>query len=539
MKKKIFLLLMSLGLFASDITDAQSSGANLGNMAKGKLGSKSGISSNISSPLQSKTNLTTLDNSTSFTANIDATCGKSNNNGVYLKFSSSTDNVLSINLKHDKNGDGTYDYSSTFGNISHICGGGVKKKDGTYHKWDFNPTTKAISLIGGQTRLNLESCYCILNSCNYGGYSRDIADNVAGDIIAVVGASSVANYSLGIDRYDATNRIYYLYVKDNTSCTNNDNLGNDYTNTNPQNYYQTQNDSALEYTDVMARDKNNTSSLYYITKNQNDVLINSSSGNNNISYTDYKTCTILRNPYNNNTGTTAVSVNDNCSSYESNSSCSLNRESICDYGGKNCIDTVLNFSSTSYTVPVHCIDFDEDFQVCDNGSSIYKVSKASGAKQNIYYSAKAYFYTERIYDCGTNSANFNSAKTDNVIASTSKSGNLVNYNSLTGTSESITLGNYDSCQIKYCSVKNNNAVSTVEYSDGTTNKDTQDGVSTIGMNYKECTKLSTGSYTCPLSAGEVLVEDCSCSLGMNGVGTTLGYISAIEEIANDFTCSTN
>lgn len=538
MKNKIFIILIGLSsiLFANDITDAKTSASNLGNMARGKIGSKSGISTNISNPLQTNTNLTSLNGSVSFSANI-TTCSSNNNNGVSLKFDSGANNVINITLKHDKNGDGSYDYTSVFNDINYVCGGGIKKSDGKYYKWIFNPNTRVISL-NLDTKTNLDTCYCILNNCNYGGYSKNIADNITGDIIASVGTSSIDNYSLGINSYDDSNRIYYLYVKDSTACSNSSTLGNTYTNTNPKEYFSSQNDSALDYTDVMMKDKNNASSLYYITKNQNDVLINSSSGNNNIAYSNFKTCLITKKPITNSSSNITVEVNNNCSIYESNSSCSLNRESVCDYGGNNCIDTILNNSSTSYSVPIHCIDYNNEYQVCDNGSSIYKVSKISGANQSIYFSAKSYFYTTRTYDCGDTSSNFNSSKTNNVVSSVSKSGNQLNYTSFNGSSEAITLGDYQSCEVRYCSYKKNGN-STVEYSDGTTNNNTNDGTSTFNMGYKECNKLANGSYTCPLNSGETMVEACSCSLGMNGAGTTLGYISAIEEMVNDFTCSTN
>lgn len=534
---RIFTFLVSFVLFSygSDYSDSKTSGATAGATIKSKYGSKSGVNTNISAPMQSSGTLTTVDGSSSFSTNVNA-CA-SNNDGFKITFTNGTDGQINMNYYHDTDANGSYNYSKYYSGITHICGGGVKSSNGRYSQWVLNSTTKIISLESLSSNVGLGSCYCILNSCNYGGYSQNIADNVVGDIISAVGSSSVNNYQLGINRYDSSSKTYYLSVKDNTTCQDG-NLGNDYTNVNPKTYYYSQSSNTIDVADVVAKDSTDTSSIYFNTKSINETTITSSNGTNNLGYSDYKSCTVKRVPYEDSNGNIKIEVVNSCSEYESNSSCSVNRERICDVDGNNCIDSILNNSNTSYSIPTHCVGFSDEYNVCDSGSKIYSVKISSGSSNDIYYSTKAYLFTSRTYDCGTGNATFDSASTDEVIKNTNVSGSTINYKNFNGTSSTINLDSYDSCQTRYCSYKKT-ANSTVEFSDGTTNSNTTDGTSTNELGYKECTSLATGNYSCPLSSGESLVEACSCSVGLNGTGTALGYISAIEDAVNDFTCSSN
>ena len=37
----------------------------------------------------------------------------------------------------------------------------------------------------------------------------------------------------------------------------------------------------------------------------------------------------------------------------------------------------------------------------------------------------------------------------------------------------------------------------------------------------------------------IILDDCSCNIGMNAAGLAIGYASAIEDAVKDFTCSSN
>ena len=49
------------------------------------------------------------------------------------------------------------------------------------------------------------------------------------------------------------------------------------------------------------------------------------------------------------------------------------------------------------------------------------------------------------------------------------------------------------------------------------------------MNVKVCIEEISGSYTCPLEAGESIVDQCSCDVPQTMSNKTLGELSAIEE----------
>lgn len=527
----IFLLITNL-LVADSYSDAKNSAKSLGNKVNNKYASKSGVSKNLSKPLQTNSNLRTLDDSVSFNASISNSCA-SNNEGIRLSFSSGNNNYVTVSINQDIDANNAYDYSFNISNIENICSGGVKLADGTYYRYIFDPNSKRISLQA-TSKTMLSSCYCILDSCNYGGYTKTIADTITGDILAIIGSSNVVNYEVGINQYDEGSRTYLLYVKNNTQCRDTT-MGNTYTSTNPKNYYNNQTVPNMDIGDVASKDNNNSSSLYYITKNQNNVLLNTSGSYSNITYTDYKYCNTIKSPYTDNSGNLQIQVNDGCSQYYS--SCSLYREEICDSTGKNCVDKTLNGQITSNNIPINCINYDATTQVCADGNKIYSIGSNTGTNLLYNDASNGYFYSKKTFNCGSSTSHFDASKANNTFASVNKSSSTINYTSFDGTSSKINIGTYENCTIRYCSYRGS-ANSTAVYSDDTTNQNTKDGTSTNEVLYKQCTQLAGGSYTCPVGSGETLLEDCSCNMGLTGAATALAYVSAIEDAVQDFTCST-
>lgn len=533
---KICLLLIILinFIFADDVSLSKDEANSLGRQALGKYGSKSGASENLSKPLQTGTQLKTLDDSQSFDGKVTSGCGVENDKGIQLSFSTAGDNLLTVSINQDTDANSSYDYSYSISNITSICSGGIGKNDGKYYKYVFNPINRKIS-IAEYAKSEMGSCFCILNSCNYGGYSQSIADKITGDLIGTIGGSGVANYQVGITQYDVASKSYELYVKNNTTC-NDSNMGNNYTNINPQNYYSSQTTPPVSIADVMIKDNSDSQSLYYTTKEQNNVVINSSGSSHNINSTNLKSCTIKKIPFINSSGNIEIEVQNSCEEF---SSCILQREEVCDGSDRNCIDMVLNGSLTGKTYPIKCIDFDETKQVCANGNTIYSASKINGGTINLYTaSGSSYFYTKKEFNCGTTTENYDASKSDTTLGSVNKSGSTLNYTSFDGSSQNINLGDYDNCVVRYCSYKKVGN-STQIYTDGTSNVSTKDGTSTNEYQYKQCNQLAGGSFTCPLENEETMIENCSCNLGMFGAGLAIGYASAIEDAVKDFTCSTN
>jgi hypothetical protein len=536
MYKYIILIIFILNFTnADEIKDAKNSGSSAGQSAILKYGSKNKINDNMSIPLQSTGQMTTIDGKNSFSAKIES-CAE-NNNGLKIAFQPLSSGQLNIQINQDISASGSYNNSFGITNIDNICSGGYKIATGKYYKYNFDKSNKKLSVIE-VTKTDLGGCFCITNSCNYGGFTQNIADKIVGDIIGTIGSSGVANYQVGINKYDIPSKTYYLYVKNDTSCKDSS-LGNEYTNTNPTNYYSSQNTSALDLSTVVMKDENNSESLYYISKNQNNTTINTlnSGANHNISIADTKVCTVQKVPYlDSNDNKIKIETKDSCSEHNS---CTLDREEICDNSGKNCINRVLNRTKTSLNIPIQCQAFNELYQVCANGNNISSVLNSSGFSSVISNEVgSSYFYSKRYYDCGKQTISYDASKSNNTFDTVNKQGSTLNYQDFNGTSQSINLGEFENCQVRYCRVQINTKHTQV-YSDGTSNTSTKDGVSTIDYEFKSCNKVASGSYTCPLESGEKLIENCSCNLSMNAAGMAIGYASAVEDAVKDFTCSTN
>lgn len=535
MKKSIiFILLVALNLFSDDKSLAKGSGSNLGQAAISKYGSKSKVNSNLAAPLQSGGQISTLDGSKTFGVSMNS-CAE-NNEGIKLIFQPQSGGVLNVQVNQDTNATGSYNYSTSFTGIDNICSGGFKANTGKFYKYTFDVNTMKVSLVQ-VTRSDIGGCFCITSACNFAGYSQNLADKITGDIIGIIGASGIANYQVGINRYDSASKTYYLYVKNNKTC-NAQNLGNNYTNINPTAYYSSQSIPPISVGDVAAKDGNKTDSLYYITSNVSTDTINSTSGgaNHNITTKNINNCTVKKVPYLDSSGEIKIETKSSCVNV---GSCVLDREEICDNSGRECINKILNRTATSLTIPVKCQAFNDEYQVCANGNNFTKVSnKGAGSSVIESSSRESYFYSNRYYDCGSQTFSHNASKTNNTLDSVSKSGSVINYQDFNGGSQNINLGDFNNCEVRWCSYKKVEN-STQVYTDGTSNVSTKDGTSTNELLYKQCSKLSTGSYTCPLESGEVLKESCSCNIGMTGASMAIGYAAAVEDAVKDFTCSSN
>lgn len=530
----IGLIFIIINLNANDKNNAKNSGSIAGQSAISKYGSKSKVNYNMSIPLQSTGQMTSIDGSNSFNAKIES-CAE-NNDGIKFVFVPQSNGLLNMQISQDLNAAGSYNYSINLSNIENICSGGYSTKNGKYYKYKFDPITKKISYYE-IVKSDIGGCFCITNACQYGAYSQNIADKITGDLIGIIGSSGVVNYQVGINRYEELSKTYFLYVKNNSSCKDS-NLGNDYTNTNPTNYYSSQTIPNLDIVDIANKDGNKSDSLYYTTSNQSSTVINTLNGgaNHNITMKNIQICTIIKIPYTDTDGITKIKIKDGCIT---NYSCLLDREEICDGSGRNCIDKILNRKLTTFNIPIKCQDFNGEYQICANGNNITKVYNIGGSSSNIYSSVgNSYFYIKRHYDCGTQTVQHDASKTNNTLDSVNKSDSVINYQDFDGKSQNIQLGDFENCQIRYCRVKTNTKHTQV-YTDGTSNASTKDGVSTVEYEFKKCNQLANQSYICPLESGETLIDDCSCNIGMGAASMAIGYASAIEDAVKDFTCSSN
>jgi len=148
-RKTILLVFMlSITAVADELSQSKQVGSNLGNLIKGKYGSKSGLQRNLQSPMLGQGEMRTVDNSQSFNAQLQCPSTKE-----FLTISvlpSSTGDIR-ILVRQDTDFDGKFDYSvdsntygfktadgSPAGLISGVCANGVIVcKPGTWNSCTF------------------------------------------------------------------------------------------------------------------------------------------------------------------------------------------------------------------------------------------------------------------------------------------------------------------------------------------------------------------------------------------------------------------
>jgi|GEM_PF-7020250 len=529
----LFILLLVTNSIANP-KEAKNSGFLAGQSAISNYGSKKALNKSVA-PLQSTGDITTIDGKTSFNAKIGA-CAE-NNEAIKVVFIPKENNVIDIKINQDLQAKSSYDYSYDINNVTAICTGAVRLTNEEYYKFTFDKFSKKIA-ISSSNRAEAGYCFCILNSCQYGGYRKDIADKVVGDLIGVISSSGITNYQTGINKYNEELKTYYMYVKNNEKCKE-ANMGNSYTNVNPTSYYQSQTTNPISMSDVASKDKDKSDSLYYVTGNLNTTAIASKNNNSlhDIKIKNEQVCTITKTPFLDDDGNIQIDIKDNCIA---NYSCSLHREEICDSLGKNCIDRILNKVLTSYNIPLQCQIFNDKYKVCANGDNFSTLSNTNKSSNFIIHSsvADSYFYIKRHYNCGTQTITHDTSKTNLTMNSVNKSGSTMSYTDFEGKAQNIEIGEFENCQIRYCRVKIDTKHTTV-YSDGTSNAQTKDGVSTIEYEFKRCNTIANGSYICPTEANEKEIEACSCNPSMNAASMAIGYANAIEDAVKDFSCSSN
>ena len=109
MKILLSLIFIIIGLNANDKNNAKNSGSIAGQSAIAKYGSKSKVNSNMSIPLQSTGQMTSIDGSKTFNAKIES-CAE-NNDGIRLVFGPQSNGLLNVQINQDLNATGNYNYS--------------------------------------------------------------------------------------------------------------------------------------------------------------------------------------------------------------------------------------------------------------------------------------------------------------------------------------------------------------------------------------------------------------------------------------------
>lgn len=239
------------------------------------------------------------------------------------------------------------------------------------------------------------------------------------------------------------------------------------------------------------------------------------------------------------------STSNSCSSYESKSDCKLEYEKICDSKQSKCVETVVNrvrknnVSLNSCNVLSGQLD---SYLECDFLDKI--TVKASTTGQ--VWSSNVPAYVQRRYICSSQDVGIDLSRSQKTVESMNMSGNTATFNDPANPkTQTINAPAFTNCIKKYCAVRYTEKSSKV-YNDSTNASQVQGGT-TRTYDKRECTtseKLiynsssNTLAYTCPVSAGEEVLVDCSCESDIDVLATTaISTLSAIDEAVHDMICS--
>lgn len=228
--------------------------------------------------------------------------------------------------------------------------------------------------------------------------------------------------------------------------------------------------------------------------------------------------------------------------------CKLQSETVCDFKGNNCVETVSNGLSNGVKVPKLCEKIatsSDNYMVCSDNSTI----TATGSK-NFFSATSGYFNVTKTYSCSskvagddydysafleqdkTISGSLNVTDKGDVSFSTiGRDGQQVNYNT------NVTMNNTKCVQA--CKVKKPVAEETIIISDGSLSK-SKDTVTSGGVEkpletsyYKPCDKKED-KWECPLEFNESKVSECDCP---DDFVDTILQMKFITESSKDMKCS--
>lgn len=226
--------------------------------------------------------------------------------------------------------------------------------------------------------------------------------------------------------------------------------------------------------------------------------------------------------------------------------CRLFSENICDSLGF-CVTTINNYIGTAKIPQTNCkqVNTDNDnYIVCANGASITSRSISTNITTTVASGQDLWWRINRTYHCPQDKADYGlgdaliRAQTIERSASANEIGTTLNYDDyLSGSivSGSVNIHEhpaYNSCEM-VCKVSraSKSSGANIAGHQGEENRNI-DSVTEI---YKVC-ELVGGSWSCPVDAGENMVENCAC---LNEFENAISTLSAIKEASQDLICGEN
>lgn len=243
--------------------------------------------------------------------------------------------------------------------------------------------------------------------------------------------------------------------------------------------------------------------------------------------------------------TVSFNSSNSCSSYESKSDCRLDYEKVCDSKQSKCVETVVNgvrknnVSLNSCNILSGQLD---SYLECDFLDKITVKASTTGQA----WSSNVPAYVQRRYICSSQDVGMDLSRSQKTVESMKMSGNTATFNDPANPkTQTINAPAFTNCIKKYCAVRYTDR-STQVYTDSSNANQVQGGA-TRAYDKREC--ISSGSltynsstnnltYTCPVSAGEEVLVDCSCESDIDALATTaISTLGAIDEAVHDMICS--
>lgn len=237
--------------------------------------------------------------------------------------------------------------------------------------------------------------------------------------------------------------------------------------------------------------------------------------------------------------------NDGCVPMESDSTCRLKEELVCDQNGASCFTTVANSINTGLVAPEMCYTSSINgigYLICSSGNSI-NIAGSDGSTSSYSTASKFGFVTKRTYECThQNDTNFEDIKKARQSITVNEAANNqdFSYNATQKDASGAwqTSANAGSINftpppdIQYCKTVKAATNQEVVYSDGTNKANATTSNTTNVFTIKQCTGDTYN--VCPLDAGESIKNACG---SINDMGEVIGVMEGANEAAKDMICS--
>jgi len=181
----------------------------------------------------------------------------------------------------------------------------------------------------------------------------------------------------------------------------------------------------------------------------------------------------------------------------------------------------------------------DTYEICMDGERV-TVTDSKGITVYTATGDYMWFKVYREYNCGIREFNIDLTKINRTRDSAvQEQGQNISYTDYIGETGRqtiyINLGDLNNCPVPSCVVKYPKQEADV-FSDSSNREQVN---TSIRNEYAviECRQNSAGTWYCPVPAGGVILQPCSCSQGYTGFNLALSVLQAVDEASHDIICS--